>query len=229
MKIENIPILKRWTRQWGSLWVAVVALILISALLVFMPLYSSQQPSSHKAPAHVSLATPSPTSTPTVSSPGDWKTYIADNARSGFFWRLPLEETLRDGDFGTTPTLFKTSAGVPMVGLENKKRACTEVSTASVRHGWDGPAVILGRMVALPGGAATESSEPTRYRCYAVALWKGISRVSAGCSFVKKNTSAALMQQMQVWGFPSFLARLVASQSPTLPCMPYHTSTRCSP
>ncbi len=65
--------------------------------------------------------------------------------------------------------------------------------------------------------AATESSEPTRYRCYAVAFWKGISRVSAGCSFVKTNTSAALVQQMQVWDFPGFLVKLVASQSPTIP------------
>jgi hypothetical protein len=65
--------------------------------------------------------------------------------------------------------------------------------------------------------AATESSEPTRYRCYAVAFWKGISRVSPGCSFVKTNTSAALIQQMQVWGFPGFLVKLVASQSPTFP------------
>src|SRR6266567_6854505 len=64
--------------------------------------------------------------------------------------------------------------------------------------------------------AATESSEPTRYRCYAVAFWKGISRVSAGCSFVKTNTSAALVQQMQVWDFPGFLVKLVASPSPSL-------------
>src|SRR6266567_9336624 len=84
MKIEIMPTLKRWARQWGYLLAVVVALILISALLVFMPLYSSQRPSGHKAPAHVSLATPSPTPTTTVSQSGDWKTYMADNARSGF-------------------------------------------------------------------------------------------------------------------------------------------------
>src|SRR5260370_32929265 len=65
--------------------------------------------------------------------------------------------------------------------------------------------------------AATESSEPTRYRCYAVAFWKGISRVSPGCSFVKTNTSAALIHQMQLWAFPGFLVKLAASQSPTFP------------
>jgi hypothetical protein len=66
--------------------------------------------------------------------------------------------------------------------------------------------------------AATESSEPTRYRCYAVAFWKGISRVSPGCSFVKTNTSAAvLIHQMQLWGFPGFLVKLVESQSSTSP------------
>ncbi len=84
MKIEIMPTLKRWARQWGYLLAVVVALILISALLVFMPVYSSQRPSGHKAPAHVSLATPSPTPTTTVSQSGDWKTYMADNARSGF-------------------------------------------------------------------------------------------------------------------------------------------------
>jgi hypothetical protein len=65
--------------------------------------------------------------------------------------------------------------------------------------------------------AATQSSEPTRYRCYAVAFWKGISRVSPGCSFVKTDTSTALIHQMQLWGFPGFLVKLVESQSPTSP------------
>lgn len=65
--------------------------------------------------------------------------------------------------------------------------------------------------------AATESSEPTRYRCYAVAFWKGISRVSPGCSFVKVNTSAALIHQMQLWGFPDLLVNLVESQPSTSP------------
>ncbi len=65
--------------------------------------------------------------------------------------------------------------------------------------------------------AATESSEPTRYRCYAVAFWKGISRVSPGCSFVKTNTSAALIHQMQLWRIPGFLVKLVESQSSISP------------
>jgi len=65
--------------------------------------------------------------------------------------------------------------------------------------------------------AATESSEPTRYRCYAVAFWKGISRVSPGCAFVKMNTSSALIHQMQLWGFPDVLVNLVESQSSTSP------------
>ncbi len=36
------------------------------------------------------------------------------------FWRVPRAEQILDGDFGSTPTLFKTSSGIPMVGLENK-------------------------------------------------------------------------------------------------------------
>jgi outer membrane protein assembly factor BamB len=35
-------------------------------------------------------------------------------------WKVPRAEQLVDGDFGSTPTLFKTSSGLPMVGLENK-------------------------------------------------------------------------------------------------------------
>jgi len=35
-------------------------------------------------------------------------------------WQVPFAEQIADGDFGSTPTLFKTSSGIPMVGLENK-------------------------------------------------------------------------------------------------------------
>lgn len=35
-------------------------------------------------------------------------------------WQVPLSEQLSDGDFGATPTLFTSSAGVHMVGVENK-------------------------------------------------------------------------------------------------------------
>src|SRR6266487_3802289 len=35
-------------------------------------------------------------------------------------WQVPTSEQISDGDFGATPTLFTTSTGTPMVGLENK-------------------------------------------------------------------------------------------------------------
>jgi polyvinyl alcohol dehydrogenase (cytochrome) len=35
-------------------------------------------------------------------------------------WQVPASQQIGDGDFGASPTLFTTSSGTPMVGLENK-------------------------------------------------------------------------------------------------------------
>jgi outer membrane protein assembly factor BamB len=35
-------------------------------------------------------------------------------------WQVPASQQISDGDFGASPTLFTTSSGTPMVGLENK-------------------------------------------------------------------------------------------------------------
>lgn len=90
-------------------------------------------------------------------------------------WQVPLAEQLVDGDFGSTPTLFKTSKGTPMVGLVNKNglyyafhrndlskpvwktRIATHRGNIS-SSAWDGHRLyVAGRAVSLGGTSCTGS------------------------------------------------------------------------
>jgi len=90
-------------------------------------------------------------------------------------WQLPKSERVHDGDFGSTPTLFTTSTGVPMVGLTNKngkyyafKRDDLSApmwrAVLSTGHGvvsssaWDGHRLYVGgRTIFLNGVLCPES------------------------------------------------------------------------
>ncbi len=69
-------------------------------------------------------------------------------------------------------------------------------------------------------------NDATRYQCYAIAFWQGEAGIHAlgldanpksQCAFLANSSSAALVQKMQERHFPSFLIKLVASQSTTAP------------
>jgi outer membrane protein assembly factor BamB len=77
------------------------------------------------------------------------------------YWQVPKRERVKDGDFGATPTLFTTSTGVPMVGMDNKNglyyafkrgdlshpvwqtRLATRMGTIS-SSAWDGHRLYVG-------------------------------------------------------------------------------------
>ncbi len=77
------------------------------------------------------------------------------------YWQVPKRERVKDGDFGATPTLFTTSTGVPMVGMDNKNgiyyafkrgdlshpvwqtRLATSAGTIS-SSAWDGHRLYVG-------------------------------------------------------------------------------------
>lgn len=50
-------------------------------------------------------------------------------------WQVPASQQISDGDFGATPTLFKTTSGTPMVGLENKNGIFYAFTRASIASG----------------------------------------------------------------------------------------------
>jgi glycosyl transferase family 87 len=69
-------------------------------------------------------------------------------------------------------------------------------------------------------------NDATRYQCYAIAFWQGEAGLQAHgldanpksqCAFLATSSSTILVQKMQERHFPTFLIKLVASQSSTGP------------
>ena len=50
-------------------------------------------------------------------------------------WQVPASQQIGDGDFGATPTLFTTTSGTPMVGLENKNGLFYAFNRADIASG----------------------------------------------------------------------------------------------
>jgi len=50
-------------------------------------------------------------------------------------WQVPASQQIGDGDFGSTPTLFTTTSGTPMVGLENKNGLFYAFDRADIASG----------------------------------------------------------------------------------------------
>src|SRR5260370_1061689 len=50
-------------------------------------------------------------------------------------WQVPASQQIGDGDFGSTPTLFTTTSGTPMVGLENKNGLFYAFNRADIASG----------------------------------------------------------------------------------------------
>jgi len=90
-------------------------------------------------------------------------------------WQVPKSERIKDGDFGATPTLFTTSAGIPMVGLVNKNGIYyafkrddlsrqvweTRIATTGINissSAWDGHRLYVGgRRITINGVTCRDS------------------------------------------------------------------------
>jgi hypothetical protein len=90
--------------------------------------------------------------------------------------------------------------------------------------------VIVAMGVLLFWGVSTQFwnryNDATRYQCYAIAFWHGEVGLHAlgldansksQCAFLTSSSSAMLVLKMQERHFPTFLIKLVASQSTTGP------------
>src|SRR5215469_10539791 len=90
--------------------------------------------------------------------------------------------------------------------------------------------VLVAMGVLLFWGVSTQFwnryNDVTRYQCYAIAFWQGEEGLHAlglnanpksQCAFLANSSSSTLVQKMQARHFPTFLIKLVASQSTTGP------------
>lgn len=69
--------------------------------------------------------------------------------------------------------------------------------------------------------AAAGLPEPAKYRCYALAFWKGTANLGdiprTDCWFLSLSSSASLINHLQAGGFPSIFIKLIELQSPAKP------------
>lgn len=79
--------------------------------------------------------------------------------------------------------------------------------------------LYLGPFLRVSEGAV--GPEPGKYRCYALAFWKGWIRLGpvlhSDCSFLQVKESMSLIDYLKSWGLQDILTRLVALQSPAQP------------
>ena len=84
--------------------------------------------------------------------------------------------------------------------------------------------VVMGAL--LFWGVSTQFwnryNDASRYQCYAIAFWQGEAglhvlgldeNTKSQCAFLDNSSSTTLVQKMQEWHVPTFLVKLVASQS----------------
>jgi len=105
-------------------------------------------------------------------------------------WQLPRAERIVDGDFGSTPTLFETSSGILMVGLENKNGKYYALRRDAIRRG----PVWRARIASHRGSISSSAWDGHRLYVAGRAVELGEDSCSGSLAALNPDTGAIIWQ-----------------------------------